>query len=194
MMFKNMLLPLGVICFLLGGSQAVAASPTQQLHDVVDSVMALLKQPEMDQTQRRQQLRTLIAPHFDFKVMSRSILARNWKRADAVQRDRFVGLFRRLMENTYIAAMESYSNETIRFGKEKVRKHKAVVESFIVRTDLEIPVIYRLRQHGDNWLVYDVVIEGVSIVRNYRTSFASLVKKQGIDGLLASLEKKLVEG
>ncbi|MBA1332596.1 toluene tolerance protein, partial [Candidatus Endoriftia persephone str. Guaymas] len=75
--------------------------------------------------QRRQQMRDLIAPHFDFEVMSRSILAKNWKKADAAQRDRFVELFKRLMENTYIAAMESYTNETIRYGKEKIRKNKA---------------------------------------------------------------------
>ncbi|EGV51594.1 toluene tolerance protein [endosymbiont of Riftia pachyptila (vent Ph05)] len=195
MSFKKMLLPLGLICFLFGSSQAVAApSPTEQLREVVDGVMALLKQPEVDQAQRRQQMRDLIAPHFDFEVMSRSILAKNWKKADAAQRDRFVELFKRLMENTYIAAMESYTNETIRYGKEKIRKNKAVAETFIIRTGVEIPVIYRLRQRGDKWLAYDVVIEGVSIVRNYRSSFASLVKKQGIDGLLANLESKVQGG
>jgi phospholipid transport system substrate-binding protein len=195
MSFKKMLLPLGLICFLFGSSQAVAVpSPTEQLREVVDGVMALLKQPEVDQAQRRQQMRDLIAPHFDFEVMSRSILAKNWKKADAAQRDRFVELFKRLMENTYIAAMESYTNETIRYGKEKIRKNKAVAETFIIRTGVEIPVIYRLRQRGDKWLAYDVVIEGVSIVRNYRSSFASLVKKQGIDGLLANLESKVQGG
>ncbi len=194
--FKKMLLPLGAdSVFCLGSSQAVAApSPTEQLREVVDGVMALLKQPEVDQAQRRQQMRDLIAPHFDFEVMSRSILAKNWKKADAAQRDRFVELFKRLMENTYIAAMESYTNETIRYGKEKIRKNKAVAETFIIRTGVEIPVIYRLRQRGDKWLAYDVVIEGVSIVRNYRSSFASLVKKQGIDGLLANLESKVQGG
>ena len=98
------------------------------------------------------------------------------------------------MENTYITAMEAYTSETVRYGKETLRKKKALVETFIVRPNLEIPVVYRLRQRGGKWYAYDIVIEGVSIVRNYRTSFAGVVKKQGMEGLLASLEAKVQGG
>lgn len=189
------ILALGLVGWLFTVNQAVAAvTPSEQIREVVDAVMEVLKQPGLDQAQRRQGIRELIAPHFDFKVMSRSILARNWKKADAAQRAQFVALFRQLMENTYITAMEAYTSETVRYGKETLRKNKALVETFIVRPSLEIPVVYRLRQRSGKWLAYDIVIEGVSIVRNYRTSFAGLVKKKGMEGLLASLEAKVQGG
>ena len=189
------ILVFGLVGWLFAINQAVAAvTPTEQIREVVDAVMQVLKQPGLDQAQRRQGIRDLIAPHFDFEVMSRSILAKNWKKADAAQREQFVALFRQLMENTYITAMEAYTSETVRYGKETLRKKKALVETFIVRPNLEIPVVYRLRQRGGKWYAYDIVIEGVSIVRNYRTSFAGVVKKQGMEGLLASLEAKVQGG
>ena len=189
------ILVFGLVGWLFAINQAVAAiTPTEQIREVVDAVMEVLKQPGLDQAQRRQGIRDLIAPHFDFEVMSRSILAKNWKKADAAQREQFVALFRQLMENTYITAMEAYTSETVRYGKETLRKKKALVETFIVRPNLEIPVVYRLRQRGGKWYAYDIVIEGVSIVRNYRTSFAGVVKKQGMEGLLASLEAKVQGG
>ena len=195
MSLKKML-ALGLIgCLFTINQSAAAVTPTEQVREVVDAVMDVLKQTELGQEERQQGIRDLIVPYFDFEAMSRSVLANNWKKASDVQRAQFVSLFKQLMGNTYIAAMEAYNNETVRYGKETVRKNnKALVETFIVGPSLEIPVVYRMRQRGDRWLAYDLVIEGVSIVRNYRTSFASLVRKQGLDGMLARLEEKVQGG
>jgi phospholipid transport system substrate-binding protein len=124
--------------------------------------------------------------------MSRSALAKNWKKATPQEQERFVELFQKLLGNVYITAMEEYAGETVRYGKERVEGERASVETFIVRAGSgEIPVNYRLRVRSGRWLVYDVTVEGVSIISNYRGSFNSIVRKNGISGLLEQLDKKV---
>jgi phospholipid transport system substrate-binding protein len=190
--FTATLLVLGMV---FGGAVGAASnSPTEQVQTVVDEVISLLKDDSLSKQQRRDQIRATIAPHFDFEAMSQSILALNWKKANPEQRARFVELFQQLLENTYIVAMESYSGETVRYGKEKLDGQKASVETFIVRpTGVETPVVYKLKLNHDRWLAYDVIAEGISLIRNYRTSFRSIAGKDGMEGLLRQLESKVAE-
>jgi phospholipid transport system substrate-binding protein len=183
------------LLFAAGASVfAAAKTPTEQVREVVDEVLALLADQSLEQEARRAQIREAIAPHFDFEGMSRSILARNWKKATSEQKQRFIELFKQRLENTYIVAMENYSGETVRYGKEKVDGKRASVATFIVRpSGVETPVTYRLRTKSDEWIAYDVIAEGVSLLSNYRSSYQSIVKKDGIDGLLAQMAEKADE-
>ena len=191
-LFTATLLVLGMVFGSAVG--AASNSPTEQIQTVVDEVISLLKDDSLSKQQRRDQIRAIVAPHFDFEAMSQSILALNWKKASPEQRARFVELFQQLLENTYIVAMESYSGETVRYGKEKLDGRKASVETFIVRpTGVETPVIYKLKLNRDKWLAYDVIAEGISLIRNYRTSFRSIADKDGMEGLLRQLESKVAE-
>lgn len=184
-----------VLVMVLGAAvRAAPPSPTEQIQAVVDEVIALLKNDSLSKQGRRDQIRAIIAPHFDFEAMSQSILALNWRKASPEQRARFVELFQQLLENTYIVAMESYSGETVRYGKEKLNGKKASVETFIVRpTGVETPVVYKLKRNHDQWVAYDVIAEGISLIRNYRTSFRSIADKDGMEGLLRQLEAKVAE-
>lgn len=121
-----------------------------------------------------------------------SILAVNWNQATPEQRARFVGLLTRLLEDTYVGAIESYTTETVRVGGERIRAEGATVIVTILRRDgTDIPLLFKLRKAGDGWRAYDANIEGVSLVSNYRSSFAEIVKNRGVEGLLVHLEQKL---
>lgn len=178
------------------GSIASSAtlSPDQRVQELVDEVIALLKDETMEKMERRQKIRDALAPHFDFRSMSRSILALNWKKASAEQRERFIQLFKQLLQNTYIVTMEGYSGQTVRYGYSKTDGNRASVPTFIVgRNGVETPVTYRLRRKGDEWVAYDVIAEGVSLVSNYRTSFRAIARSEGMEVLLQQMAEKVAE-
>ena len=194
MILRKVICVLTVVLCTNAAVFAAAKTPTEHVREVVDEVLALLADESLEKDARRTQIREAIAPHFDFEAMSRSILAVNWKKATPEQRSRFVELFKQRLENTYVTAMENYSGETVRYGKEKVKGKRASVETFIVRpSGVETPVTYRLRTKSDEWIAYDVIAEGVSLLSNYRSSYRSIVDKDGIDGLLAQMANKAAE-
>lgn len=136
----------------------------------------------------------IVLPNFDFETMSRWVLGRYWRDADAVQRDRFVEEFRTLLVRTYATALLEYSNEQIRFPTQP--DPAADVLEVTVRTEIvprsggPIPVNYSMHRRDDRWLVFDVVIDGVSIVTNYRNTIAEQVRSQGLDAMIAGLAER----
>jgi len=194
MSVKNLLFTIVLALFVCNPSWATTedrSSPTSVVQLVVEQVLEVLKDTNLEQGARREKIRSLIAPHFDFEAMSRSILARNWKKASKEQRDRFIELFSNLLENTYIVAMEAYTNQKIRITGEKRKGKRALVKAVIEQdTGVVTPINYRMRQNPDGWYAYDVIIEGVSLVSNYRSTFQTVVKRDGMDGLLEQLAAK----
>ena len=183
---------LGALWLAAPMASAQMRSPSDEVKAGVDEVLALLGNDSIDPGKRRGLLRDALVPHFDFVTMSRSVLAANWKKATPAEQERFVELFQELLGDVYITAMEEYSGQTVRIGKERLQGKLASVETFIVRASAgEIPVHYRLKVRNDRWLAYDVTVEGVSIVSNYRSSFNSIVRKKGVAGLIEDLDKKV---
>ncbi len=187
--------PALLIAVILLASTAVAATPgpLDQARATVDAVMAILQETHLEKQERRERLSATIRARFDFTEMSQRILALNWKNASDLQRERFVGLFSDLLERNYIGRIESYSDEKIDFVKERVQGNRAAVDTLIVTKSVEIPISYRMVQKGPEWMVYDVVIESVSFVNNYRSSYGEILKKDGFEGLLARMTEKLAE-
>jgi phospholipid transport system substrate-binding protein len=140
--------------------------------------------------ERKARIIALVAQRFDFREMSQRALARYWKDRSKQEQEEFAALFKKVLENTYIGKVDEYSGEQIFFDKEEVRGNKAVVYSHFFRNNVETPVIYRLTQDSNEWMVYDVIVEGVSLVRNYRTQFESIIEKEKYPGLVAKLEEK----
>ena len=184
-----------VVGFLWIGASTVSAqtkSPTAEVTDAVNEVLGYLGDANLDPAKRYELIRAGLVPRFDFRGMARSVLGKNWKKATPQEQERFVELFQKLLGNVYITAMEGYTGETVRYGKERVEGKRAMVNTYIVRTTSgEIPVSYRLRVRDERWRAYDVTVEGVSIVSNYRSTFNSIVRKKGVSGLIEQLEKKL---
>lgn len=159
----------------------------------VEAILESLKDEQLDTTARREQMRAAIKDRFDFRAMSQRTLATNWKKASDQEQQQFVELFSRLVEYSYVGKIESYTNEKVEYPGAKVKGRKAVVDTLIITASADIPVSYKLYRKDDEWLVYDVIIEGVSLINNYRSSYKEIVKKEGISGLLAKMQVKLNE-
>ena len=168
-------------------------SPTDVVRTSVDAVLAILDNEQLNYDDKRTQIRVIVKERFDFRAMSQRTLATNWKKTTDEEKDKFVELFSQLIENSYVGKIESYTNERVDYPGEKVSGRKAVVETLIITSSADIPVDYRLYQKGDQWLVYDVIIEGVSLISNYRSSYQEIMKKEGFDGLLAKMRAKIDE-
>ena len=193
-MLKNMLmlLTLGtMLAFPVLGS--TETSPTQTVQESVDAILDLLKDETLQQDDRRARIRAHIKTRFDFQAMSQRTLATNWKKATEQEKEKFIDLFSQLIENTYIGKIETYTNEKIEYPGEKVKSGKAIVETLIIAASADIPVDYKLYQKDGAWWVYDVIIEGVSLISNYRSSYQEIVKKEGFGGLLAKMQEKIDE-
>ena len=168
-------------------------TPTDDVRTSVEAIMKILKNEQLDKEAKRTQMSTVINKRFDFRAMSQRTLATNWKKTTDDEKQQFVGLFSQLIENSYVGKIESYTNEKVDYPGEKVKGRKAVVETLIITSSADIPVNYKVYQKGDQWLVYDVIIEGVSLISNYRSSYQEIVKKEGFDGLLTKMQEKIDE-
>jgi phospholipid transport system substrate-binding protein len=184
-----------ILALMLGPASWAFASvgPSERIQKTVDEVLQVLRDPGLTKEQRRDLVRVIVRPRFDYSAMSQIILAQEWRKASSEQKDRFVGLFRDLIERTYFSAMDSYEGETVRMGRERKSENRAIVQTYVKASTKEVPVDYKLRLKDDDWLAYDVTVDGVSLVSNYRTSFRNLIRDKGMDGLLAELEHKIEE-
>lgn len=187
-----------VFCFafMLPASNVSASQAQEQLKVSIDKIVQILKDPALkgeDQTlTRRQALRKAIDERFSFRKMSQFSLARHWKTITPDQQNQFVELFGKLLEETYVNKIESYTNEIIKYTGETVSKKKAKIYSEIHTEEIKIPVEYRMFKTGaDNWLVYDMLIEGISLIKNYRTQFDEILQNNSFEALIEELKKKI---
>jgi phospholipid transport system substrate-binding protein len=192
---KKILLLLVLVCFvLMGNSLAAEKSPTDNLKPVLDGLTAVL----MDETlkgddhleERREKIMSLIKSGFDFREMSKRVLGKTWREIDNQEREKFTILMTKLLENVYIGKLEGYSGESIEFVAETVKGGRAQVTTLIENSGEKIPVHYIMRSSDNKWLVYDINIEGVSLVRNYREQFKSVLRTDDYQGLVKVIEKK----
>lgn len=178
---------------VLSAAPAVAEErPVELVRQEVAAVLALLDDKSLDSETRRQMLSDRIARHFDFEDMSRSILAVNWKDATDLQRERFKALFRKILEQKYVSAIEKRTSETIRVGGERIRGDRASVIVTIERGKAnDIPLLFKLKRTTGGWRAYDANVEGLSLVQHYRDELAAIAKNRGIDGVLRHLEAQV---
>lgn len=183
-----------ILILLLVAVTAHAAdfsTPMGRVKDSIDRVIAILKDQTLDRETRWQRISTVIDEGFDFRSMSQSVLATHWKEATPEERERFTEFFSQYIEETYRSKIEAYTDEEIRYGSEVIRGDRAIVETVIVTKTAEIPVNFKLKNNEGKWFAYDVVIEGVSLVANYRSTFNAIVKNEGMDGLLADIQRRV---
>jgi phospholipid transport system substrate-binding protein len=193
-MLKRFSMPIVFGLMMTLASMAFAAgNATESVRTSVDAIIGILKDAGLDKPAKRDKIRVVIAERFDFRAMSQRTLATNWKKASKEEQQQFIELFAELIQNTYIGRVEAYTNEEVKYPGEKVTDDRAVVDTLIVTSSKEIPVTYRLYLKGDRWLVYDVNIEGVSLISNYRNSYQEIVKREGFTGLLAKMGDKVKE-
>ncbi len=184
---------LGVLAVAAPAAHA-APGPTDTVRLTVDAVIATLSDTGLDEDARRSRVYSLITAQFNFPGMAKRILATNWKKASGAQRQRFVALFTQILANTYWSRIKDYSGEHVEYVGERIKNDKlARVRTEIVTARQRIPVDYSLHKKNGAWRAHDVSIEGVSLVRNYRSSYQQIARKEGIDGLLEKMARKVAE-
>ena len=191
---------LGLLCLLGPLTHAEAGEPLEKIRTTINDVLSILadealKTPER-QEERRQKIRQTVLNRFGFEEMARRALGRHWRKLNATQRKEFVPLFSDLLERSYINKIESYGSSDgleILYTKETVDADGyAMVRSEVVNEqDLNFEIEYRLLKRGGNWEAYDIVIEGVSLVNNYRTQFNKIIRQQSYPALVKKLKLKL---
>ncbi|MES9828462.1 MAG: ABC transporter substrate-binding protein [Candidatus Thiodiazotropha sp.] len=177
--------------FTFSLSASANVTPSERIEETVKQVLTVLKDQSLGRRDRRDQVKDIVRKRFDYESMSQVILAANWRKASKPQREQFITLFRELLEQTYFSAIDSYSDQSVRMGRERMKGKLANVQTFIVAANKELAVSYKMRFRNDDWYAYDVAVDGVSLVSNYRTSFRNLVKSKGMEGLLAELAQKV---
>ncbi|MEZ5490295.1 MAG: ABC transporter substrate-binding protein [Gammaproteobacteria bacterium] len=182
-----------LLCALLPGFALAQASPTERVESVVEEVLTILRTQSLTADARREQLKTELGKVFDSRAMAQSALSTNWRNASTEQQNEFQELFRQTLENTYIGRIEAYTNESVEYRDEEINDNRATVETTIVTSANEIPVNYRLRLRSDGWYVYDVEVENVSMISSYRETYRSVVRRSGIDELLAEMRQNVAE-
>jgi len=185
-----------VVGFLFPINSAFASPVQDQLKNTIDNILKILRDPSLKadekKEQRRSLLRTTIHEKFSFAKMSQLSLARHWRKRSDLEKKEFIEMFGQLLEETYISKIESYTNEKVIYVKEFVKKKKALIYTKIITDTIEVPIDYRMYQTKKGiWMVYDIVIEGVSLVGNYRSQFDQILQKDSYEKLIEDLKTKL---
>lgn len=185
------------LLLLSAGAASALQDPQTLVRETGDRVLAEVSQRKAELEADPQLIYPLvqstILPHFDFRAMSQSALGRFWRQATEAQQEDVTREFRELLVRTYATALLGYSGQTIEYLPVQ---YPADADNVIIPTRIAaagapaIPINYRLKRGESQWLVYDVVIDGVSLITNYRSQFTSLVRRGGIDGLIAALADK----
>ncbi len=194
---KKRLFVIGLLFFMLVGLplQGYAATGKESVENQVNKILTKLKEPGFNEQPRETKIaevRKIINEIFDYTELSKRTLGKDWKKFSDAQQTEFISLFSALLENVYADRILAYTHEVIEFGKEtELRKGQVEVESNIITADnKKVPLNYRLILKDNQWRVYDVVIEGVSMVKNYRSQFGQILSKQSPEDLLETLRKK----
>jgi len=172
---------------------ASAGAPTDQLKASVDQIVKVLENPALRAGDRAQERRAAIRKEaegvFDFTETAKRALGRHWQGLSDKDRQEFTTLFTDLIERAYISKIERYSGERIAYAGEAVDSGLATVRTrFVTKQGTEVPVDYRMQQRGDRWLVYDVSVEGVSLINNYRTQFDKIIQTSSYAELVRKMK------
>jgi phospholipid transport system substrate-binding protein len=207
---------IGLACTLAWapGAGGVGSGPTEQLKGAIDRVLQVLEDPalkgEARAAERHRALREIADEIFDFDETARRAMAQHWRSLTEAQRKEFVGLFSDLLERAYTSKIELYggeriqypageriqypAGERIQYPAERIEGDFATVSTrLITKKGTEVPIDYRMLRQGDRWRIYDVSIEGVSLIANYRTQFNSVIRTSSYDELLRRLRSRTDE-
>ena len=173
---------------------AVAGGATEAMKSTIDEVLTIIRDKELKQPgrveERRQRLEQVVGDRFDYQEMSRRAMGAPWNTLSDKDKQEFVALFKTLLTNSYADKIESYSGEGVKYINERTENDYAEVRTKVLTGKIEIPLDYRLLNKGNDWRVYDVVVDGVSLVNNYRGQFSKILRSSTYADLVDQLRKK----
>jgi phospholipid transport system substrate-binding protein len=179
---------------LLASSHSIAAgSPTDAVRSTINEVLRIVKDESLKKPNRAQERRQLlekaVGERFSYEEMSKRSLVGQWNKLSPEEQKEFVSLFQQMLASSYAGKVEGYSGEQVTYLNERLQGDYAEVRTKVVTGKSEIPLDYRLMKIGDDWRVYDVVVDGVSLVSNYRGQFAKILRTSSYKDLLERLRK-----
>jgi len=182
----------GLLVLLLCSSAWSALQPQEQVEKMINAVQEVLQQPDLSQEEKKQLISGKVQVFLNISSMSQRTLGSYWQGATEEQRQRFSELFLQVLEGTYLNRIDDYSGGEVQYLKQRVKGDKAIIDTRIVTPDLSVPVQYKMIYVSDSWQVFDVVIDGISLIRNYRATYGEIIRKDGYDGLFALMEQKVI--
>jgi phospholipid transport system substrate-binding protein len=195
---KSILTLFSLLLVLISTSPSSAGVPTDQVRSTVDKALIVLKDPRLKSEartqERRDKLRQILYARFDFAEMAKRSLGSHWRRRTPQEQEEFVQLFTSLLERAYVDRIESFNEETFQYPRELMDGSYAEVESRILtRKGEEFTILYKTHLLKGEWKVYDVVIENISLVNNYRSQFNRVVTNSSYEELIRRLKEKQEE-
>jgi len=192
---RSLRLGFATLCIVASAQGAWAAGAAEQVKRAIDRVLVTVGNPALRGDEkivdRRAAVRKIADEIFDFAEIARRSLGRHWLPLSEAQRTEFVGLFEELLERSYTPKIELYGGEKIIYCGERVDGELATVSTKIItKNSNAVPIDYRLLKRGERWMIYDISIDGVSLVSNYRTQFNKIIQTSGYDGLVEKMKSK----
>lgn len=188
---------MAALLLLLTGTSllAMTSKPQDVIEHSLDNIIAVLANPAQQGEQfwpeKKKKVIAIINANFDFEEMSKRCLARAWRKRSSAEKEHFVTIFQELLQNTYIDRLKTVADGSVKLEDVLVRGKKAVVKTSVLQPNKKYSFIFKLRQRNDKWAIYDIIVEGVSLVSNYRSQFSQVIGKNGYPALVSRIEKKL---
>ena len=174
-----------------------SGEPKNQIRGSINNLKFILDNPSLKGTdnssERRKQLRMIFEERFDFNEMAKRALSRAWRKRTKKEKKEFLYSFKYLLESTYIGKIERYNGQTVQFMKESIDGNYAKVKTLVITKEQPIRVYYKMHKKKQDWLVYDVIIEGVSLIKTYRDQFKSILNRSSFSDLLDKMRAKQFE-
>ena len=185
-----------ILMTLVFPATSFAGEATKEIKETTDKIIAIISDPAFKGTNKRSErdrlLRKVVDERFDWREMSRRTLARHWKKRSDKEKRLFVDLFGKLLERTYMDRVGGYSGEKVLYQGEKVDgKYGIVKVKIITKKETEIPVKYRVKKKKGEWFIYDISVQGISLINNYRKQFNSIIIKSSFNDLMKKLKAKV---
>lgn len=179
------------------GTAPAAVSPTEAVKRTIDEVLRILNDRELQKParlmERRKLLEKVIGARFDYREMAKRTLPARWKTLTEAEQKEFVDLFQSFLSSSYADKIEGYAGEEVQYLAERLEGDYAEVRTKLASEKTEIPIDYRLMGRSGDWFVYDMIADGVSLVRNYRGQFDKIIRESGYPGLVEELRRKSKE-
>jgi phospholipid transport system substrate-binding protein len=186
--------------WLSGFGRAMAGEPTDLVRQTTDQTLKILEDPQFQapdrQAERQERLHKIADQVFDWQEIARRALAVHWRERTPQEQQEFVALFKDLIEGTYMNRLESAVQEKreVQYVGEQVEGNRAAVKTVVVtRRNQQVPIEYRLHQVGGRWLIYDVLVEGISLINNYRSQFNRIITSSSYKDLVQKMKNRQVE-
>jgi phospholipid transport system substrate-binding protein len=197
-MMRRTLPGLLILMLLLSPIQAKAGLPLDTIKEHVNSVLDVLRNPalqgEANKEAKEQKIESIANQMFDYVALSRLTLGRSWRDFNKEQQKEFVSLYRTILKKAYMDKILTYTDEKVVFDKEMMlAENKAEVQTRIITKSADIPISYRMYLKDGQWRVYDVIVEGISLVQNYRTQFREILANNPPEEVLKILRQKTGE-